>query len=136
VTGDKEILDDMYKGRMWERGPYLDILTRIVDDFTSQFTMGELMVNGQKRGVPIYAVTTVKELIDCPQLAHFNFFSEVNHPLVGGLKYPGVPALLPDAPGQVRVPAPLLGQHNEEIYCEELGYSNEHLSLLRSDGII
>jgi len=136
VTGDKEILDDMYKGRMWERGPYLDILTRIVDDFTSQFTMGELMVNGQKRGVPIYAVTTVKELIDCPQLAHFNFFSEVNHPLVGGLKYPGVPTLLPDAPGRVSVPAPLLGQHNEEVYCEELGYSNEHLSLLRSDGII
>jgi len=29
-----------------------------------------------------------------------------------------------------------LGQHNEEIYCEELGYSNEQLSLLRSDGII
>ena len=94
------------------------------------------MVNGQKRGVPIYAVTTVKELIDCPQLAHFNFFSEVDHSLMGKLKYPGVPALLPDTPGQIRSSAPLLGQHNGEIYCEELGYSNEQLNLLRSDGII
>jgi crotonobetainyl-CoA:carnitine CoA-transferase CaiB-like acyl-CoA transferase len=135
-TGDEEILDDMYKGRMWDRGPYLDILTRIVDDFTSRFTMEELMVNGQKRGVPIYAVTTAKELMDCPQLAHFNFFSEVDHPLVGRLKYPGVPALTHDVPGRIRTPAPLLGQDNEEIYCGELGYSKEQLGLLRSDGVI
>lgn len=136
VTGENGILDDMFKGRMWERGPYLDILAHYLDDFTQRFTKDELMVEGQKRGVPVYTVRTVKEMMDCPQLAHFNFFSEVDHPAVGSLKYPGVPALILDAPGRIRAPAPLLGQHNEEIYCEELGYSEEQLSLLRGDGII
>jgi crotonobetainyl-CoA:carnitine CoA-transferase CaiB-like acyl-CoA transferase len=75
-------------------------------------------------------------MMDCPQLAHFHFFSEVDHPVVGRLKYPGVPALIADAPGQIRASAPLLGQHNEEIYCEELGFSKEQLGLLRSDDII
>lgn len=136
VTGDKEILDDMYKGRMWERGPYQDILERIIDNFTKERVIEELMVEGQKRGVPIFSVRTVKEMMDCPQLAHYNFFSEVDHPMVGSLKYPGVPAIILDAPGGIRAPAPLLGQHNEEVYCEELGYSEEQLSLLRGDGIV
>jgi len=136
VTGETEILDDMYKGRMWERGPYQDILERIVDNFTQERAMEELMVEGQKRSVPVFSVRTVKEMMDCPQLAHLDFFTEVDHPVVGTLKYPGVPAFIPDAPGQIRASAPLLGQHNQEIYCEELGFSKEQLGILRSGGII
>jgi len=136
VTGEKEILDDMFKGRMWERGPYLDILAHYLDNFTKGFTREELMVEGQKRGVPIYAVRTVKEVMDCPQLGHYDFFPELDHPVVGRLKHPGVPALIPDAPGRIKASAPLLGWHNQEIYCEELGYSEEQLGLLRGDGII
>jgi len=60
-----------------------------------------------------------------------NFWVEIDHPVAGRLTYPGAPIDMPDGGYQIRRPAPLLGQHNEEILCGVLGYSNEELVRLR-----
>jgi len=64
------------------------------------------------------------------------YFVEVDHPVAGKLKYPGAPGKLSETPWEIERPAPLLGQHNEEIYCQRLSYAREELAKLRMGGII
>ena len=81
------------------------------------------------------------DLVDCPHLAAREFFVNVDHPVAGSGKYPGPgPHLsgfdLPEFNYPVSRPAPQLGQHNSEVFCEELGYSSLELVQLRAGGII
>ncbi len=76
------------------------------------------------------------DLVSCPHLEARDFYQEVEHPVAGRASYPGMGAALTERPAQAPTPAPLLGQHNAEIYGEELGYDGVELSALRQAGVI
>jgi crotonobetainyl-CoA:carnitine CoA-transferase CaiB-like acyl-CoA transferase len=81
-------------------------------------------------------VQTPSELVDCPQLESRNFYREVNHPAIGKIKVPAELFKLSETPYQLRMPAPILGQHNQEIYVEGLGYTRQELVQLRQLDVI
>jgi len=60
---------------------------------------------------------------------------EIDRPVTGKMTYPGAPFRMSEAGWQIRRPAPLFGQHNEEVYGE-IGYSREDLVQLRQAGVI
>ena len=62
-------------------------------------------------------------------------FAEVDHPVAGTLTYPGRPFMMEATPWSIRRPAPLLGQHTEEVLTE-LGMSDAEVESLRRDGVI
>ena len=62
-------------------------------------------------------------------------FAEVEHPIAGTLTYPGRPFMMNASPWSIRCPAPLLGQHTEEILTE-LGMSGAEIESLRRDRVI
>ena len=76
------------------------------------------------------------DMVACPHLEARGFYHEVDHPVAGAATYPGMGAALSDYPARAPAPAPLLGQHNREVYCGELGVSNEELLALRYAGVI
>ena len=76
------------------------------------------------------------DLHDCPHLHEREFFRTVSHPVAGEADYPGMGPRLSGVDYQVRRHAPLLGQHNAEIYGEELGCAAGELTQLRSLGAI
>ena len=81
------------------------------------------------------------DLHDCPHLRERDFFRSVKHPVAGEADYPGLGPKLsgPDSLPinyEVYRPAPLLGQHNHEIYRDELGRSAGELAQLRGLGAI
>jgi crotonobetainyl-CoA:carnitine CoA-transferase CaiB-like acyl-CoA transferase len=76
------------------------------------------------------------DLFDCPHLRERGFFVEVDHPVAGKAEYPGMGARLSEAGFRMRCPAPLLGQHNAQVLCDELGYTAEDLVRLRELGVI
>jgi crotonobetainyl-CoA:carnitine CoA-transferase CaiB-like acyl-CoA transferase len=83
-------------------------------------------------------VTPVNTPADFAKDVHFidrGFFAEIDHPAIGRHKYLNPPYRFSELPGRIHRPAPLLGQHNEEIYCQELGYSNEDLIEFKSQGL-
>ena len=90
---------------------------------------------GQSRGIPVAMVRTAKDLLDSPQLKSRNFWTEIDHPAVGKLSYPGSPGILHATPWEASR-APLLGESNEEIYCEYLGLTKEKLARLEKSGVI
>jgi len=81
-------------------------------------------------------VNSTADLLQNPHLQARGFFAEIDHPETGIVSYPGAPINLTETPWQVKHPAPLLGQHNKEIYCDRLGYTREELVKLRESGII
>ena len=92
---------------------------------------------GQRRGdvEPAPAALTVRELLEASQLKARGFFQEIDHPAAGRQTYAGPPLRLEAMPWQ-SARAPLLGEHNEEVYCGELELSREELVVLRASGIV
>ena len=72
---------------------------------------------------------------ESPHLNTRGFFVNVAHPVVGEHPYPGLGPVISDQEFKIEKPAPLLGQHNWEIF-NQLGFKRKELSLLRSNGII
>lgn len=88
-------------------------------------------------GVPAQECINAHTLYPNPQLAHRGFFQEFTHELVGELRYPGQPMSFSGLPRRLRrEPAPMLGQHNEEILREELGLSDAEIEALREAKVI
>ena len=56
---------------------------------------------------------------------------EIDHPVSGKIKVPGIPIKLSDTPGDIRMTSPLLGQHTEEILKELLNYDDEKIEELK-----
>lgn len=81
-------------------------------------------------------VQTPTELVDCPQLESRNFYREVDHPVIGKIKLPAELFKLTETPYQLKMPAPTLGQHNQEIFVEGLGYTQQEFVQLRQLNVI
>jgi crotonobetainyl-CoA:carnitine CoA-transferase CaiB-like acyl-CoA transferase len=81
-------------------------------------------------------VQTPSELADCSQLESREFYREIEHPVIGKIKVPAVLFNLSLTPYALRAPAPTLGQHNQEIYVDGLGYTQQEMCRLRQLGVI
>ena len=89
---------------------------------------------GQAHGVPIAPYLTPNEVFDSPQQRERDFYQEVEHPSAGSYDYAGLPFRMSETPPGLRR-APLLGEHNTEVYGE-LGYSPEELIRLARAEVI
>jgi crotonobetainyl-CoA:carnitine CoA-transferase CaiB-like acyl-CoA transferase len=97
----------------------------------------ELAARLQKQGIPAYPVRDGRDLVEQdPQLAAGGFYVELDHPLTGKVLHEGVVARLHDTPGAIRTPAPLLGQHTDELLTELLAMTPEDLAALHEEGVL
>ena len=99
-------------------------------------TKAELFEIFREARIASAPVNSPEDLLKYPHLKERQYFTEIDHPETGKVDYPGAPFKMTETPCQARHPAPLLGQHNEEIYCKLLGYSREELVKLRESGVI
>ena len=110
-------------------------LNRHLRDWFSQHTRAWLYAEGQAHGVPIAPYYTPAEVFQSPQQRERGFYTEVNHPAAGPLEYAGAPFQLSATPTTL-TPAPLLGEHNAEVYGGLLGYPARELAALARAGAI
>jgi len=118
------------------RTQYMEEFNRLVESWAMEHTTEEINQAAITNGVPCSPVRTVEELVNDEQLEFRDFFVEFDHPVAGKLKYPGAPYKLSATPWTVERPAPLLGEHNEKVYCQMLDYSRPDLVRMRQAGII
>ncbi len=83
---------------------------------------------GQDQRIPCFPANTVEELLSDEHLAARKFFVDMDHPVAGWLKYPGVPYTFSNTslPLSAR-PAPLLGQHNDQFLSGSAPLAQEAL---------
>lgn len=136
VLGDPEVLRlPEWQDFIYRVGNAEDLYTLMVE-FTPNYTMFELFEAGHREGVPIIPIHDMAGFVNNPHTKAREFFVEVNHPVIGKALYPGPPYKWTETPASIRRPAPCLGEHNEEIYCRELGFSKGDLSVLRRAGVV
>ena len=105
--------------------------------FLMSKTKQELYEGGQGRRIQLSMVSTVEDLLASPQLNALGYFVDVEHPDLGAtLKYPGAPYHLSATPWRIERRAPLIGEHNLDIYEKEMGFSREKIIQLKQGGII
>ena len=136
VMGSPEWALDPFFQDQANRNELPDELEALLEPWLMEHTKEELFQLGLANRFPLTPYYTSAELDQLPHLKEREFFVEVEHPIAGSLRYPGAPYKFSETPWAVQRPAPVLGQHNEEIYCDRLGYSREQLSTLRTIGII
>ena len=111
-------------------------LEAYLEKFFLNHTKLELYNGGLERGVSIFPAYSPKDLPKDPQLEARNFWVQVEHPeLSATLTYPGTFFRTKEAPFKVRCRAPLIGEHNREVY-EEIGISKEETAILKQANVI
>ena len=101
-----------------------------------QRTKREVVEECQSYEILSGMVNTIDEVVDDnPQFAFRDYFRTIDHPVAGSLRYPGPHFLTDGVWWQVRRPAPLYGQHTEEVLAG-LGRTPEQIEGLRRDGAI
>ena len=135
-TGIEEVLDEMLKGPSTVRFPFVELVEYYCTELTKLYRSQEFFEEADRRGITVGPVNTTADLMNDPHLAARSYWVEVDHPETGPLPYAGPPFRHGETPAAIRRPAPLLGQHNDEIYGEELGLSSDRIQALRRNGVI
>ena len=130
-----ELLDSRFTSRA-QRAEYGEELDSILVDAIKDRGKWELFRQASEMRILLGLVQTPEELARCPQLESRGFYRDVDHPVMGRLKVPAVLFNLSLTPYQLRRSAPLLGQHNVEVYRDRLGYPKETLARMRQLEII
>ena len=99
-------------------------------------TKEEIFKLCREHAVPFAPVYDIGEVVNNDHLRARGFFEEVTHPAAGTYTYPGAPFKFSSTPWQISRPAPLLGEHNSDVYGTRLHYSPEQLGDLSRAGII
>jgi crotonobetainyl-CoA:carnitine CoA-transferase CaiB-like acyl-CoA transferase len=122
VMGNPEwVNSELFKDR-YKRAEYADALSLFLYEWSSQYKKEELFRICQEGGVPVGPAYTAEDVINSEHLRARNYFVEIDHPVIGRTKYPGAPYFLSETPWKAGR-APLLGEHNEEVFCGKLGYT-------------
>ena len=82
------------------------------------------------------AINTIDRVVEHPQVVARGGLVECEHPVAGKVRVVGPPARLSETPADVRLPAPLLGEHTDRVLRERLGLDDEEIKQLRVVGAI
>ena len=135
VLGRPELGDDpryqTREGRMASQAE----LEALVEAFASTRTKHEVMELMGKAGVPCGAVLDSTEIMNNEHLRQRGMVVDIEHPTRGKMPMLGSPIRMSASPVEV-TPAPLLGEHNAEVYGKILGLNDEDLAALKRDKVI
>jgi crotonobetainyl-CoA:carnitine CoA-transferase CaiB-like acyl-CoA transferase len=111
-------------------------LEEVVTAWTVQRDKWEVTRMLQAVGVAAFPSMNSKDLTEDSHLNERGFFAKLLHPEVGEKIHTGIPWILTNAPNGVRSPAPLLGQHTDEVMREVLGYADQDIARLKEEKIL
>ena len=132
LTGDERMESDDVLSEM--RG-HADEIDASLTEWLKDHTREEIQTLAQEIRVPFTMVQSIPEVLVDPQNTARGFFVDIEHPEAGALKYLTSPYRLPESPWHA-VRAPLLGEHNRDIICGALGYSDGDFQRLKEANAI
>jgi crotonobetainyl-CoA:carnitine CoA-transferase CaiB-like acyl-CoA transferase len=132
----QDLLDEKYQSTAAIQANVPHIAAAL-ETFFAGISLEEAWHGGQELGLPWGAIRSMDEIIDDQHLQDRSFFVEVSHPELGrSFIYPGPAAMYSQSPWRISRRAPLIGEHNAEIFCGELGLSKAELTVLAESGVV
>ena len=107
----------------------------LIGAWTQELAPEDVMLRLQNAGVAAGVVQNGRDMFEDPQLAARGHYRKLVHPEAGPARYDGPPFTLSDTPLDVR-PAPMLGEHNEYVFRDLLGLSEDEISEGYAEGFI
>jgi len=135
LMGQPELADDARFATREARREHQQELQALISAWTATQPKEAIYHTLQELRTVAGYVATVEDLLQSRQLLAREFFQTLDHPYTGPARYPGAAFHMQGVAWQ-HARAPLLGEHNAEIYCDRLGYSREDLARLRGLGVI
>ena len=135
AIGRPELADDPAYARGAQRREHHEELHAIIRAWVAERCLAECQATFDAHGVPAVKLYTTSDIAADPHYAAREQVLEVESADFGTLLQPGVVPRLTDTPGRVRRRAPLLGEHNGEIYGR-LGLDADALAELQESGAI
>jgi crotonobetainyl-CoA:carnitine CoA-transferase CaiB-like acyl-CoA transferase len=126
---------DWYEDQNKRREHAAEVRRRL-EEWAGGLTKQELHHGALEKGVALSPFLTPSEILESQLLKSRGFFTEIEHPKTGKLTYITAPYHFSKTPWRCERPAPMLGQHNEEVYCQRLGITEQELSKLADAGVI
>jgi len=136
AIGREDLIDTPMGANQSIRIKYRDDIDKIFKDWALTKTTKEIVDLLKKADVPCTQIPTYEEVCNDPQLISRNMIIEVEQAISGKVKAPGSLFKMSKTPGDINYPSPILGENNQEVLSEMLGYREEEISQLSVDGII
>ncbi len=134
--GRSELLEDNRFNTNGARVKNNALVEAIVIDWMSKHEYKEIKEILDKAGAPVSLVYSMEDIFEDPHYQARENLIEVNHPVFGTMKIPGITPKLSSTPGEIKWIGPELGTHNQDVYQNLLGLSAEDLSALKEKSII
>lgn len=137
LMGTPELISDERYDKNPRRVAKHKEVKEIVEKWTLTKNVDELIDIMLKAGVPCAPINNIEQVVKDPHIADAReMFVEINHPKAGKMKITGSHIKLYETKPSVKTPAPLLGEHNEDILKKYLNYSDEQINELKANRII
>ncbi|SOB72559.1 CoA-transferase family III domain [Anaerobutyricum hallii] len=128
-----ELVDDpLYLTNDLRCQNYENGLQQLITEWTKQHTKAELEEIFDEAGIPCGPVLNMKEAIEHPQIQAREMMVHMDHPTIGEMYFQGCPVKLSKTPPSIDTPAPLLGQHNQEVFHLD----DETYAQLKDEGVL
>ena len=135
LIGHPELVGDPRFADQYTRGKHSDVVDKLLSDWTSQRSGAEAFNTLAGAGISTGITLTSSMAMNDPHILYREKVVELDHPVRGKYKMLGYAGRLEKSPVEIRT-APLLGEHNEEVYAELMGYTKDDLSKLKTAGVI
>jgi crotonobetainyl-CoA:carnitine CoA-transferase CaiB-like acyl-CoA transferase len=111
-------------------------LVPILEDIFARRTVGAWMERFREGDIPAAPVNNLDDVFAEPPVAERNMIVEYDHPQVGKVRLPGNPIKMSGMEGTISKPAPMLGEHTDEVLSELLGLDAPMIAALRAAGAV
>ncbi len=133
IIGKPEWITDPEYAKPEARLPKLKEIFDTIEQWTKTKTKFEVMEICNPLDIPCGPILSIKEIAEEPSLRETGTVVEVDHPTRGKYLTVGIPVKLSDSPAVV-LRSPLLGEHNEEILEQVLGYTSDEVVAIQRSG--
>ena len=127
---DDERFSDNGK-RIEHRAVLIPLLERRIETLKKDDVVARL----RKANVPAGPINSLDAVFADPTVRHLGLIAEVDHPIAGRVRAPGIPVRMDGTPPSIRLHPPLLGEHTAEVLAE-VGFSDDEIAKLRKDGAV
>lgn len=136
VMGEQELTSDPRFATDAARCENIDLLYSIIGEWVAGKTVDDVISLMQKAQIPCGRVYDIPEVLTDPHIRAREMIVDIDYPGLGQVPLTGFPIKFSETPGNIEIRGPLLGEHNEEVYCGLMGFSSEKLAELQEEGII
>jgi crotonobetainyl-CoA:carnitine CoA-transferase CaiB-like acyl-CoA transferase len=136
LVGHPEVIDEPWFSTGRSRAEHAELLDGYVGSWIAVRDLDEVLEAFEAAEAAIAPVYDISQIMEDPQYRALGSIVEVDDPELGPVKMQNVMFRMLETPGRIRWTGCRLGEHNEEIYRDELGLSPSELDRLRADGVI